>query len=201
MFEYLKGTLIESGPHYAIVDIGGVGYHLQIPLSTFSKMPPCGKTILFFVSFIVRENAQTLFGFLSREERSFFEKIAATSGIGPKTSLAIIGHMDTRNLQTAIANANVTSLSRIPGIGKKTAERLIIELRDRIATVALPSKMTGTQSELTTEEDDLINDALGALLNLGYNAMQAQKAVHQALSSFEKKPQLSELIGTALKGI
>lgn len=201
MFEYLKGKLVESDPHYAVVDVGGVGYNLRIPLSTFSKIPPCGKTILFFVSFIVRENSQTLFGFLSREERTFFEKITAISGIGPKTSLAIIGHMDTRDLQTAIANANVNSLSKIPGIGKKTAERLIIEMRDRIAKLALPARMTATQSELTTEDDDLMNDALGALLNLGYNAMQAQKAIHQAMSHYEEKPKLSELIGTALKGI
>ncbi len=201
MFEYIKGKLMESGPDYAVVDVNGIGYRMQIPLSTFSKIPPCGKTVLFFTSFIVREESQKLFGFLSRDERAFFEKITAISGIGPKTSLAIIGHMDMHNLQTAITNANVMSLSKIPGIGKKTAERLILEMRDRVSKLAMPAKTSATQSALSTEEEDLYSDAHSALLGLGYNAIQAQKAVYKAMSNSDKPQNLAELIKAILKGI
>mgnify|MGYP000412740158 CR=1 FL=1 len=132
MLEYIKGTLATINPHKAVVDVNGVGYLLHIPLSAFSAMPPLGKEIIFYISSIIREDSHKNFGFLTLEERDLFEKISTVSGIGPKTALALIGHLDSRALETAITTANTTILSKIPGIGKKTAERLIVELRDKV---------------------------------------------------------------------
>ena len=123
------------------------------------------------------------------------------SGIGPKTALALIGHLESRDLESAITNANVSLLSKIPGIGKKTAERVIVEMRDKIhkrfkhIAPALPN------AHKVDSKDHLIHDAMNALMNLGYNSLQAQKAVQKAAEHFEEDPPLSELIGAALKGI
>ena len=141
-----------------------------------------------------------LSGFLNRKERDFFEKLSDVSGIGPKTALSLIGHMDSSALEEAISSANIFLLSKVPGIGKKTAERLIVELKDKIKTGFkgdLPS-VNGTEVK---EEDNTVSDALNALMNLGYNTMQAQKAIKKALEHTGETPELSKLITTALKGI
>jgi len=196
MLSYVKGTLVESTPTHAIVDVHGLGYYLTIPLSTFTKLPTIDKEVFLYVSEVIREDSHKLFGFIERDEKELFEKIRSVSGIGPKTAISIIGHMAGPDLQAAIANANVALLSKIPGIGKKTAERLIVEMRDSMKgrKQAVPIK-----SNLVTEEDRLVSDALSALMNLGYNAMQAQKAIQKALDATDVKPELSTLISTALK--
>jgi len=200
MFEYIKGTLIEITPQKAVVDVQGVGYLLYIPLSSFSKSPPVGEEVLFYISSVIREDSHRNFAFLTREERDLFEKIGDVSGIGPKTALALIGHLDSIDLETAITTANVTLLSKIPGIGKKTAERLILEMRDKILKglkqAPLPSTLKTVKSE-----DRIVNDALSALIHLGYNSLQAQQAIKKALTHFKEEPLLGELIKTALSGI
>lgn len=200
MFEYIKGTLIEITPQKAVVDVQGVGYLLYIPLSSFSKSPPVGEEVLFYISSVIREDSHRNFAFLTREERDLFEKIGDVSGIGPKTALALIGHLDSIDLETAITTANVTLLSKIPGIGKKTAERLIVEMRDKILKglkqAPLPSTLKTVKSE-----DRILNDALSALIHLGYNSLQAQQAIKKALTHFKEEPPLGELIKTALSGI
>ncbi|MGE0197553.1 MAG: Holliday junction branch migration protein RuvA [Simkaniaceae bacterium] len=200
MFEYIKGTLIEITPQKAVVDVQGVGYLLYIPLSSFSKSPPVGEEVLFYISSVIREDSHRNFAFLTREERDLFEKIGDVSGIGPKTALALIGHLDSIDLETAITTANVTLLSKIPGIGKKTAERLIVEMRDKILKglkqAPLPSTLKTVKSE-----DRIVNDALSALIHLGYNSLQAQQAIKKALTHFKEEPPLGELIKTALSGI
>lgn len=200
MFEYIKGTLIEITPQKAVVDVQGVGYLLYIPLSSFSKSPPVGEEVLFYISSVIREDSHRNFAFLTREERDLFEKIGDVSGIGPKTALALIGHLDSIDLETAITTANVTLLSKIPGIGKKTAERLIVEMRDKILKglkqAPLPSTLKTVKSE-----DRIVNDALSALIHLGYNSLQAQQAIKKALTHFKEEPLLGELIKTALSGI
>lgn len=200
MFEYIKGTLVEITPHKAVVDVGGIGYALLIPLSTYAKMPQMGEEVLFYISPVIREDSHRNFAFLSREERDLFERLSDISGIGPKTALAFIGHMESSDLETAITTANVSLLSKIPGVGKKTAERLIVELRDKIAKSHKHPPLP-TQSHKMTDHDRVVNDALSALINLGYNSLQAQKAIKNALTHLEKEPELSELITTALKGI
>ena len=200
MFEYIKGILVSLTPHQAVVDVGGIGYLLYIPLSAFSAMPPMGEETLFYISSIIREDSHKNFGFLTSEERDLFEKIGGVSGIGPKTALALIGHLDSSALETAITTANTTILSKIPGIGKKTAERLIVELRDKVLKGLRKAPLPHTQKQEISEEDQMVNDALSALMNLGYNSLQAQQAIKKALAT-QTPPDLSTLIRTALSGI
>lgn len=198
IFEYIKGTLISINPHKAVVDVGGIGYLLHIPLSAFSAMPPIDNEIIFYISSVIREDSHKNFGFLSVEERDLFEKISGISGVGPKTALALIGHLDTQALESAITTANSTILSKIPGIGKKTAERLIVELRDKVLKGLKKSPLKATPQKELSEDDQKMNDALSALMNLGYNSLQAQQALKKALSNFKETPELSILIRTAL---
>jgi Holliday junction DNA helicase RuvA len=199
MLEYIKGTLVSLSPHKAVIDVGGLGYFLHTPLSAFSAMPPIGKEITFFISSVIREDSHKNFGFLTIEERDLFEKISGVSGIGPKTALALIGHLDSNALETAITTANSTLLSKIPGIGKKTAERLIVELRDKVLKGLKKSSLQASPSQKSlSEEDQRINDALSALMNLGYNSLQAQQAIKKALTDFKEAPELSTLIRAAL---
>ena len=200
MFDYIKGLLASLTPHQAVVDVQGIGYLLHIPLNVFSAMPPIGEEILLYISSVIREDSHKNFGFLTREERELFEKVSGVSGIGPKTALALIGHLDASSLESAITTANSTLLSKIPGIGKKTAERLIVELRDKVLKGLKRSPLPQTPQKELSDEDHMVNDALSALMNLGYNALQAQSAVKKALAN-EKPTDLSNLIKTALSGI
>jgi Holliday junction DNA helicase RuvA len=193
MIEYIKGTLADSSPSHLIIETNGLGYKLSIPLNNFSKLPQLGKEIHIFVSTVIREDAHKSYGFLTRIERDYFEKLIEVSGIGPKTALALIGHMELYDLQMAISQSNVGLLSKIPGIGKKTAERLIVELKDKVSPIVESLPMNSINKK------DLFSDALNALINLGYHPMQAQKAVKQVLANSEKEPELATLITAALR--
>lgn len=202
MFEYIKGILVSITPSQAVVDVQGVGYLIHIPLNAFSSAPPIGSEALFYISPVIREDSHRNFGFLTQEERNLFEKISAVSGIGPKTALALIGHIDSLALESAITTANAALLAKIPGIGKKTAERLIVELRDKVlkGLKKMPTPLPSKKS--LSSQDTLQNDALSALMNLGYNSLQAQQAIQKALTHFsEEPPELSALIRTALSGM
>ncbi len=189
MYTYLKGILNQATPLLAILDVQGVGYAVSIPFSTYAKLPPIGNPLLLHVSFVVREDAHRLYGFLAEEERDLFELCIAISGIGPKTALALIGHIEPTDLQAAIGQGNTAFLCKIPGVGKKTAERLIVELKDKTAKL---SKKGAPMAKGAT-------DAISALINLGYNGAQAQKAVQAALKDGSKEPELAALITSALR--
>src|SRR5690242_7490893 len=118
MYEYIKGTLIEAAISKVVVEVQGIGYSLLIPFNDFSKLPVFGSTLIFYVSFVVREDSQKLYGFLNRSERDLFEDLLEVSGIGPKTSLCLVGHMEIRDLQAAITQGNTQLICKIPGIGK-----------------------------------------------------------------------------------
>lgn len=192
MFEYVKGTLVEALPFKAVVDVGGVGYSVFIPLNTFGKLPKIGSAILLYLTPVIREDAHKLYGFLTRAEREFFEKLIEVSGVGPKMGMALIGNLEIAELQLAIAQANIALLSKIPGVGKKTAERLTVEMRDKI-------KNLKEDSGSKTPASGLVADATSALTHLGYNPLQAQKAVSNVLEKAKKEPSLSELITLALR--
>lgn len=199
MFEYIKGTLAHSSPSYVAVDVHGVGYRLHIPLNNYAKLPALHAPVLFFVSFVVREDAHRLFGFLTHQERDLFDHLNEISGIGPKTALALLGHMELQDLQSAIASGNVTRVCKIPGIGKKTAERLIVEMRDKIVKIC--GKELGAASS-NADGTGKAADAISALVNLGYNASLAQKAVASALKAAQdREPELALLITSALRYI
>ncbi len=193
MFEYISGTLVDATPHVAIVEANGLGYALSISLSTFEQLPKMGSPLKLFTSFVVREDSQKLYGFLHTQERDFFTTLCDISGIGPRLALAILGHLNLGELQIATQHHDVTAITKVPGIGKKMAERLILELKGKFPhsekqNIGLPS----------VQGSGVVADAISALVNLGYNAADAQKAVNRALPSGEEPP-LSQLISLALK--
>ena len=195
MYEYIKGTLIDVTFERATIDVGGVGYQLFIPFSTFAKLPDRGKDVLFYTAFIVREDSQRLFGFLSSEERTLFNQLETISGIGPKTALTLVGHLEAESFQRAIASADTTTLCKVPGIGKKTAERLVLEMRDKLKKSAADLPLATTSSP----EETLSFDAVSALINLGYPSTQAQKAVKKVIENSKEKLKLTELITATLR--
>lgn len=195
MLEYIRGKLVEISLTKAVIDVGGLGFALNIPLSVYHQQPPIGLEILFFIATVIREDSHKLYGFLQKIDRDLFEKLNEVSGIGPKTSLALLGAMENSVLQSAIAAANTALLSKVPGIGKKTAERLIVEMRDKVKI--LEKGIIPVHSANGT----VATDAIQALIHLGYNPLHAQKAVNHILKSQEKEPPLAELITAALRSI
>lgn len=198
MFEYIKGTLVDKEPLKAVVEAAGIGYRLKIPLSTYTKLPATKASVELYLSHVVKEDDEALYAFSSKEERDLFELITTVSGIGPKTGLAIIGHIDIASFQRAVAASDIRLLSKIPGIGKKTAERLVIEMRDKFKRFGKSSRdIPGTISYGTG--DSLLSDALSAMINLGYAPIDAQKAISSALESNKEETDLGKLITAALK--
>lgn len=196
MYEFIRGKMIQSIPSKAVVDVGGVGYGLVISLKTFQKLPNIGAEVFFYVSHIVREDGHYLYGFLTLDDKKLFEQLISISGVGPKTAIGILGHVDIGDFQMAVVQGNAALLSKVPGIGKKTSERLIIELKDKFShgasSASLPSGAEG---------NTVSADAISALINLGYHPLEAQKAIKKVLSLHEKEPTLSELISGALRSI
>ena len=175
MIALLRGTLLEKHPNQAIVDAGGVGYELTIPVSTFTALAEAGQQVILKVHTHVREDALALFGFISAEEKMLFEKLIAVSGIGPKLAITILSGLNAPDLRDAIRNGSLEQLVRIPGIGKKTAERIVLELRDKLA-VAAPAAGAPALPALNSVETDVIS----ALLNLGCARPAAEAAVRKA---------------------
>jgi holliday junction DNA helicase RuvA len=200
MYEYIKGTLTEANPSKATIEAHGVGYSLLIPLNNFSKLPAIGSQTTLYTSHVVREDSQKLFGFLTRQQRDLFESLIEVSGIGPKTGLCLVGHMEIPELQAAIAQGQTQLICKIPGIGKKTAERLVVEMRDKIKKMA--GKVSGLHPlEALDGEHGVVADAISALVNLGYNLAQSQKAIKSALGKTQGEPELAKLITSALRSI
>lgn len=192
MFDYIKATLIESRPLKVTVEVNGIGYRIWVPIHI--KLPQEGSLITLYVSPIIREDSHQLFGFLTCLERDFFELLITISGIGPKIALCLMGYLELPDLHAAILQGNIQVLSKTPGIGKKTAERLIIELRDKVKTLNLSVFPTNNNNQMQS-------DALSALIHLGYPSVQAQKAIKTVLNQSEKEPDLGQLITAALKHI
>lgn len=192
MYEAIRGCLIEKEPLKAVVETGGISYRLSIPLSTYSRLPAAGKEVHLFLSQVVREDAHTLFAFFLKEERDLFEVLIALSGVGPRTAVAIIGHVDMKSFHQAITSADTRILGKIPGVGKKTAERLVVEMRDKIK-----GKSKGALLPPPSMGISIAADAVSALMNLGYHPVDAQKAVQKAAAKCEDD--LGQLISEALR--
>jgi len=193
MIALLTGELSYKAPDHIIVDVGGVGYRLQIPLSSFYRLPETGRVRLH-VHTHVSDDAIRLFGFLSREEKEMFGLLIGVSGIGPKLAVNILSGIPVGELRLALAQADLKRLAAIPGIGKKTAERLVLELREKLG--ALEGTPTATALPATAPAGPL-EDALSALVNLGYKEPQAKKA----LAALEVAPGagLEEILKAALR--
>ena len=194
MMEYIKGILTDSSPLKTIIEAGGIGYCIHIPLSNYSKLPKLGSMVCLYLKTVIREDSHKNYGFLTIEERDLFETLIDVSGIGPKTALSLLGHLAPSDLQMAISSSDITGICKVPGIGKKTAERLIVEMRDKVQKKDFPSLPS-----LIKSEKAVANDALSALVNLGYQPIQAQKAIKLILDQKTEEPNLSELITLALK--
>ncbi|MBI5272566.1 MAG: Holliday junction branch migration protein RuvA [Chlamydiia bacterium] len=193
MYEAIKGILKDKDPMRAIVETTGIAYRLAIPLSTYTHLPSVESSVHLFLSQVIREDSHTLYAFFAKEERDLFETLIGLSGIGPKTALSIIGHMEMSAFQRAIHAADVRLLSKIPGIGKKTAERLVIEMRDKV-------KGKGKSSVAPfSSEGGIVGDAICALMNLGYSPVDAQKAVQETLKKHKDETDLGQLITAALQ--
>ena len=169
MIAHLRGRLIAKHPNQAIVEAGGVGYDVHITIPTFSELPALGAEVALFIHTHVREDALTLFGFLRTEEKQLFEKLISVSGIGPKLAVTILSGMPAESMVAAIRGNNVAALTRIPGIGKKTAERMVLELRDKLESFGVPAAATTA----TPVEEDVVS----ALVNLGYQRALAERAL------------------------
>src|SRR5215813_5324555 len=170
MIAHLSGRLLSKHPNQAIVEAGGVGYDVTISVPTFSDLPALGAEISFFIHTHVREDALALFGFLRSQEKQLFEKLLSVSGIGPKLAITILSGMPADAMVASIKGNNVAALTRIPGIGKKTAERMVLELRDKLEAFGVPAETAATMSPV---EEDVIS----ALVNLGYQRLLAEKTL------------------------
>lgn len=200
MIAFLKGILVDIHPAYIILDVQNVGYKVWIPASLFGRLPMIGETIILHTAFIIRENSQALYGFLTSEERNLFDiLVEQVTGVGPKLALSLIGHLPVEAFRQAVAKEDIAAISRVPGVGKKTAERLIIEMRDKMKGGYTPSDLAGRLSH--DPRTQAAQDILGALLNLGYTQVKAQKAVEKTLEKIDNPHDLAALIAEALKHV
>lgn len=202
MIGHIRGTLLDKRAPWLLLDVAGVGYELEAPMTVFYELGAVGEDVAFFTHFVVREDAQLLYAFASRYERELFRALIKVNGVGPKMALAILSGMEAARLVRCIEQQDITSLVKVPGVGKKTAERLVIEMSDRIAklegghAIAAGGGVGGAQLDIAI---DAVQDAVAALEALGYRSRDASLAVAkvdgaEALSS-------EELIRRALKSL
>ncbi len=182
MIAYLSGKLLEKEANLIIVDVGGVGYEVIIPLSTFYDLGEAGEDVSLRIYTHVREDVFQLFGFKTVRERELFLLLISVSGIGPKSAITALSGMSADEIIGAIRQNNLARLNSIPGVGKKTAERLVIELRDKIGKLsAVSAEEMRAEGIPQTSGDDVYDDAISALVNLGYQRNAAEKALKQAM--------------------
>lgn len=190
MYAYFQGKLAKKTPLELIIDVQGIGYRFYIPTNLFGKLPHVGEIVLLHASCVVRETSQTLYAFAHAEERDLFELLLTFSGIGPKTALSIVGHFELSDLEQVVLTGNSRRLTQVPGIGKKTAERLIIDLKGKLKVSSFPDSTTSSSK---------IQDALNALLHLGCSQTHAEQAVKRALDELTEECDLATLISASLK--
>jgi Holliday junction DNA helicase RuvA len=189
MIGRIHGHLLEKAPPDVLVDAGGVGYELQLPMTSFYQLPAVGETCTLYTHFVVREDAQLLFGFADKLERGLFRELIKANGVGPKLGLAILSGMSAKQFLQVVQHEDVTSLTRLPGIGKKTAERLVVELRDRLAKFTQNLETSGSELLVAGSLDNggenaivalsgVKEEAMSALVALGYKPPQASKMVN-----------------------
>ena len=181
MIAFLRGRVLDKHPNKVIVDVQGVGYELHVPLSTYYDVGEKGAEVSLRVHTHVREEALQLFGFLTMLEQQLFERLISTSGIGPKLAIAVLSGIEARELLSALQRGDVARLTGVPGIGKKTAERIVLELRDRLGALAAPAGSDASAGD--TPGERLRADLLSALQNLGYHRPAAEKSVEITLSA------------------
>src|SRR5437588_6351113 len=197
MITFLEGKLVSALPTQATVDVNGVGYEVFIPLSSYDKLPTVGQPIRILTHLAVREDAHILYGFMSAPERDLFRLLVNNvSGIGPKLALAVLSGMSVTNFKTAVVNSDIAAISKISGLGKKTAERIVLELKDKLGVAA--AWEAASSAHAPTPEEEQANEAVLALIALGYKQIEAHKAVRDFQEKGEAKS-AEELVRLALK--
>ena len=197
MITFLDGKLTVALPTQAIVNVGGVGYEVFIPLSSYDKLPAPGQPVQILTHLHVREDAHVLYGFMTAAERDLFRLLVNhVSGIGPKLALAVLSGMSVSHFKTAVVNSDVASLSKISGLGKKTAERIVLELKDKLGVAAAWEVSSGTHAP--TPEQEQANEAVLALIALGYKQVEAHKAVRE-IQQKGRAESAEELVRLTLK--
>jgi len=198
MITFLHGKLVEALPTQAIVDVNGVGYEVLIPLSSYDRLPAPGQELKILTHLAVREDAHTLYGFISHGERELFRMLVNNvSGIGPKIAMNVLSGMNVTAFRGAVANGDVKALSQISGVGRKTAERIVVELKDKIG-VAGSWEAASAQRGLTPD-DQKINDAVLALMALGFKQLEAHDSVRKVQGVLGSQATVEDLVRACLK--
>ena len=198
MITFLKGTLTDALPTQVVVEVNGIGYEVLIPLSSFEKLPALGQAVTLKAQLVVREDSQTLYGFATDDERGLFKMIQNVTGIGPRLALNVLSGMDVASFKLAVGTGDVKRLSSINGIGKKTAERMVLELKDKVGSV--DSDLPTALGQAPAGSDRNIADTVAALEALGSKPAEAQKAAKAALAMLGPQAAVEELVRAALKG-
>lgn len=190
MIGFLRGKLVEKQAPYVVIDVNGVGYDVETPMSSFFNLPAIGTELAIRTHLVIRDDAHVLFGFLTEDERALFRSLIKVNGVGPKVALGILSGVSVADFCVCVSDNNVTALVRLPGIGKKTAERLIIEMRDR-----LPEQVAGVSSSMNSaaSQQSPQTEAIGALVALGYKQAEAEKRVKAILTEDASSEQLIRL--------
>jgi len=197
MIAHLIGKLIYKSPDHSIMDVNGIGYKIFTPLSTYYVLPKTGESVTLHIHTRVREDELKLFGFLTEEEQTIFEKLITINKVGPKLALGILSGMSPENLLTAIMSNDAARLSAIPGVGKKTAERLTLEMKDKLSDLTFVME----HQQETEVPEGPYEDALSALVNLGYKKPQAEKSLKSAYNKIGKDGSLEDLIKESLNNL
>lgn len=196
MIGRIQGILLEKQAPEILVDIQGVGYEIQVPMNTYYQLPEPGVEILLYTHFVVREDAQILFGFFQQSDRQLFRQLIRVNGVGPKMALAILSGMEAAEFALCVQSKDISSLTRLPGVGKKTAERLVIEMKDKVDSIPVTTE-EHPGAETTSSEKMSIRrhqqDAVAALIALGYSQQQSEKAVKNVLQQAENSEQMIRL--------
>ena len=196
MIGRLRGVLAHKSPPSLMVEVGGVGYELDAPMSTFYELPPVGQTVTLYTHLVVREDAHLLYGFSRESQRRLFRALLKVNGVGPRVALAVLSGLSDQEFRRCVANEDIARLTRVPGIGRKTAERLVVELRDKLGDESKTGERPGAPSPEVPA--DPVSEAISAMIALGYKPQEANRAVHGIQSDGLA---CEEIIRQALKGM
>jgi len=206
MIGRLRGVLLEKQPPEVLIEVSGVGYEVQLPMSSFYALPDAGQEAIIYTHFVVREDAQLLYGFADKHERAMFRELIKVNGVGPKLALAILSGMSANQFVQCIHNDAVTTLVKLPGVGKKTAERLVVEMKDRLKNWTGADLLTPESDKMVFEDEftssaaksNAKDEAISALVSLGYKPAMAEKVIQQV---YQEGMDCEALIRSSLKSM
>jgi len=197
MITSIRGKLIQKNPTSVVIELNGVGFDISIPTSTYKALADKGETVSLLTHLYVKEDALRLFGFVTEDERELFRHLLSVSGVGPRLALTILSGVAFAELYKLISDGNESALTKIPGIGKKTAQRLIVDLKDKVAVKA--KEIAVSPTFISKVPSEVVNETILALISLGYKQPAAEKAVAKAAPSAEESVSVEELITAALR--